>query len=190
MDQAAALLVALRAAASLSDGRLESARVEALAGVLGIEKGELPALASRWQKAGQVAIAWGGVLEVLPEATPSAGVVINNQSANFGPGAVIAGRDAAGGTVTVTPEAAFGALAAVITKIQEIRPGLQGTAAEAADGATQALKVPPTAEAPAEVRRAWASEAGRWIGRLLTAAPQAKAAAELGEKVLKGLDWG
>jgi hypothetical protein len=51
MDQAAALLVALRAAAGLGDGRLEPARVEALAGALGVGKEELPALAARWQEA-------------------------------------------------------------------------------------------------------------------------------------------
>src|SRR4029453_6447303 len=77
MDQAAALLVALRAAAALGDGRLEPARVEALAGALGIRKEKLPALAARWQEAKQVKIAWGGVLEVLPEAPANASVVIN-----------------------------------------------------------------------------------------------------------------
>ena len=190
MDQAAALLVALRAAAGLGDGRLGPARVEALAGALGIESEALPALAARWQKAGQVAIAWGGVLEVLPEAPEKASVVINAQGSSFGPGAGIAGRDFTGGTVTVTPEAAFGALAAVLAKLQEIRPGLQGEAAAAADKATRSLEVRPAAEAPVEARRAWAEDATAWLGRLLTAAPQAKAAVELGEKALKGLAWG
>jgi hypothetical protein len=137
-----------------------------------------------------VKIAWGGVLEVLPEAPANASVVINAQGASFGPGAGIAGRDFTGGTVTVTPEAAFGALAAVLAKLQEIRPGLQGEAAEVADKAAQSLKAPPAAEAPAETRRAWAGSATAWLGRLLTAAPQAKAVVELGEKALKGLGWG
>lgn len=188
MDQAAALLGALRATASLSGNRLEPVHVEALAAVLGIKEESLPALATRLQEAKQVEIQWGGVLKVLPEASSGASVVFNNQGASFGPGAVIAGRDATGGTVTVTPEA-FGALAAVIAKLQEVRPSLQGEAAEAADGMTQALKAPPAAEASADTRRAWASEAGHWLSRLLAAAPQAKAAAELGEKVLKGLGW-
>lgn len=190
MDQAAALLVALRAAASLGDGRLEPARVEALAGALGLEKEKLPTLVARWQKAGQVAIAWGGILEMLPEASASASVVINNQGASFGPGAVIGGRDATGGTVIVTPEAAFGVLAAVVAKLQEIRPSLQGEAAEAADKAAQALKVPPASEAPAEARRTWVSGAKGWLGRLLKAAPEVKDAVELGEMALNGLDWG
>lgn len=189
MDQATVLLTALRAAASLGDGRLDPARIEALAATLGIKEESLPVLAARLQEAKQVEILWGGVLKVLPEMSSSAGVVQNFQGASFGSGTVVAGRDAAGGTVTVTPEAAFGALAAVIAKLQEVRPGLQGEAADAADGATQALKAPPAAEAPADTRRAWASEAGRWLGRLLAAAPQAKAAAELGEEVLKGLGW-
>ena len=190
MDQAAALLVALRAAAGLGDGRLEPARVEALAGALGIGRVEFPALAARWQESKQVRIAWGGVLEVLPEAPANASVVINAQGSSFGPGAGIAGRDFTGGTVNVTPEAAFGALAAVLAKLQEIRPGLQGEAAEAADKATQSLKAPPAPEAPAETRRAWAGNTTVWLGRLLTAAPQAKAVVELGEKALKTLGWG
>jgi hypothetical protein len=189
MDQAMALLAALRAAASLGDGRLNPARVEALAGTLGIKEESLPALAARLQEAKQVELQWGGVLKVLPEASAGAGVVQNFQGASFGPGAVVAGRDATGGTVTVTPEAAFGALAAVIAKLQEVRPGLQGEAAEAADGATQALKAPPAAEASADTRRAWASKASGWLGRLLATAPQAKAAAELGEEIVKGLGW-
>ena len=174
MDQAAALLVALRAAAGLGDGRLGPARVEALAGALGIEGEALPALATRWQRAGQVAIAWGGVLEVLPEAPAGASVVIDGRGASFGPGATIAGRDATGGTVTITPEAAFGALAAVLVKLREIRPGLAGEAAEAADRAAETLKTPPPPEAPAETRHAWATAAGEWFGRLLKAAPQAR----------------
>ena len=188
MDQAAALLVALRAAAGLGDPRLEPARVEALAGALDLEKEKLPALVARWQKAGQVTIAWGGILEVLPEASASANVVINNQGASFGPGAVIGGRDATG--VTVTPEAAFGVLAAVVAKLQEVRPGLQGEAAEAADKATQALKEPPASEAPAEARRTWLSGAKGWLGQVLKAAPEAKDAVELGEMALNGLGWG
>jgi hypothetical protein len=87
------------------------------------------------------------------------------------------------------PEAAFGALAAVLAKLQEIRPGLQGEAAEAADKAAQSLKAPPAPEAPAEARRAWAENATAWLGRLLMAAPQAKAVVELGEKAVKALDW-
>ena len=78
----------------------------------------------------------------------------------------------------------------MLVKLQAIRPGLQGEAAEAADKATRSLEAPPAAEAPAEARRAWAGNAAAWLGRLLTAAPQAKAAVELGEKALKGLGWG
>lgn len=189
MDQATALLAALRSAASLGDDRLDPARVEALAGILGIKEESLPALATQLQEAKHVEILWGGILKVLPEASSGAGVVFNNQGANFGPGTVIGGRDATGGTVTITPEAAFGALAAVIAKLQEVRPGLQGEAAEAADGTTQTLTAPPAAEASADTRRAWASEASGWLSRMLAAAPQAKAAAELGEKILKGLGW-
>ena len=189
MDQATALLAALRAAASLGDSRFDPTRVEALAGTLGIKEESLPALAARLQEAKQVEILWGGVLKVLPEASSGASVVQNFQGASIGPGVVVGGRDATGGTVTVTPEAAFGTLAAVIAKLQEVRPRLQGEAADAADGATQVLKAPPAAEASADTRRAWASEAGRWLGRLLAAAPQAKAAVELGEEILKGPTW-
>lgn len=193
MDQATALLAALRAAAGLG-GRLEPVRVEALAAALGLVPEELPALVARWHKAKQVKIAWGSVLEVLPEeapagAGPGAGVVMNFQGANFGPGAVIGGRDATGGTVTVTPEAAFGTLVAVLDKLREIRPGLQGEAAEAADRAAETLKTLPPLDAPAEARRTWAAAAGEWLGRL-KAAPQVKAVAELGEKALKALGWG
>lgn len=190
MDQAAALLMALRAAAVLSEGRLEPARVEALAGVIGLKSEDLPAQIARWQEAGQVTIHWGGVVEVLPEPSGNASIVINAQGANFGPGVTIAGRDAAGGTVTITPEAAFGSLAAVIAKLQEIRPTLQGEAVEAAEKVDQSLKAPPAAEAPEEVRRAWVSNAREWLDRLLKAAPQVKALVELGEKALKGLGWG
>lgn len=190
MDQATALLAALRATASLSGDRLEPAQVTALAGVLGIKEESLPALAAQLQETKQVEIQWGGVLKVLPETSSGASIVQDLRGASFGPGAVIGGRDATGGTVTVMPEAAFSVLAAVIAKLQEVRPGLQGEAADAADGATQALKAPPAAEASPDTRRAWASEAGRWLSRLLATAPQAKAAAELGEKVLKGLGWG
>ena len=198
MDQAAALLVALRAAAGLGDAKLEPARVEALAGALGIGREELPALAARWQDAKQVKIAWGGVLEVLPEPPAAGGggttfhlQNANFQGANFSHAAAFAGGDATtGGTVGITPEEAFGTLAAVLAKLQAIRPGLQGEAAEAADKAAQSLKAPPAPEAPAEARRAWAGNTTAWLGRLLTAAPQAKAAVELGEKALKGLGWG
>ena len=74
MDKAAALLGALRTAAGLGD-RLDPARVEALAAVFGLGQEELPALVARWQRAGQVAVAWGGVLEVLPEPPAGASVV-------------------------------------------------------------------------------------------------------------------
>ena len=154
MDQAAALLMALRAAAGLSEGRLEPARVEALAGIIGLKTEDLLAHIARWQKAGQVTIHWGGVVEVLPEPSPRASSVINAQGAQT-LARTIAGRDAMGGTVTITPEAAFGSLAAVIAKLQEIRPSLQGEAVEAAEKVDQALKALPAAEAPAEVRRAW-----------------------------------
>ena len=189
MDQVTALLAALRAAASLGDNRLDRARVEAIAGTLGIKEKSLPALATRLQEAKQVEILWGGVLRVLPEASSGAGVVINQQGASFGHGAVVAGRDATGSTVTITTEEAFGTLAAVIAELQKVRPDLQGKAAEAADGATQALRAPPAANAPPETRHAWASEASGWLSRLLATAPQAKAASELGEKVLKDLGW-
>ena len=180
------MLAALRAAASLGDGRFDPTRVEALAGMLGIKEESLPALAAQLQEAKQVEILWGGVLKVLPEASSGASVIINNHGASFGPGAVMAGRDAMGGTVTITPEAAFGALAAVIAKLQEVRPGLQGEAADAADGAIQALRAQPAAEASPDTWRAWASGTGRWLGRLLAVAPQAKAAVELGEEIVKG----
>jgi len=67
MHQAAALLTALRIEAGPSGGRLEPTRVEALAAALGIVREELPALVAGWQKAGEVALAWGGMLEVLPK---------------------------------------------------------------------------------------------------------------------------
>jgi len=92
--------------------------------------------------------------------------------------------------VNVTPEAAFGILATVLATLQEVRPDLQGEAAEAADGATGVLKALPQTEAPADVRRAWAAEAAEWFGQLLKAAPQVKALADLGEKALKALGWG
>jgi hypothetical protein len=190
MDQAAALLMALRAAAALSDNRLEPARVEAHAKLLGLNPEDLPGLAERWQKAEQVALHWGGVLEVLPEKPDKASVIINAQGATFGPGAALAGRDATGGNVTITPEAAFGSLAAVVAKLQEIRPRLQGEAAAAAEKAEQSLKARPAQEAPAEVRRGWVTNAGEWLGRLLKAAPEVKDVVELGDKALKGLGWG
>jgi hypothetical protein len=144
---AAALLMALRATAGLSGNRLEPAQVEAHARLLGLKSEDLPALAARWQKAGQVALHWGGVLEVLPETSGNATVVINAQGASFGPGATIGGRDATGGTVTITPEAAFGSLAAVIAKLQEIQPRLQGEAAEATER-SQGGRSTPVAQPP------------------------------------------
>jgi hypothetical protein len=189
MDQAGALLIALGAAASLGDKRLEAARVEMLAGALGLKSEQLPGLVAQWQKAGQVALHWGGVVEVLPEASQNAGVIFNAQGATFGPGATLAGRDATGSTVTITPETAFGSLAAVIAKLQDVRPALQGEAAAAAEKAAQSLRNPPSAEAPEGVRRSWVSTAGDWLDRLLKAAPEVKDAVELGDKALKGLGW-
>ena len=86
MDQATALLAALRATASLGNSRLNPARVEALAGTLGIKEESLPALVAQLQEAKQVELQWGGILKVLPEAPSGASVVINNQGASFGPG--------------------------------------------------------------------------------------------------------
>ena len=51
MDQAAALLAALEAAASLGDAKFDPPRVEALAGAIGLEREKLPALVSQLQKA-------------------------------------------------------------------------------------------------------------------------------------------
>lgn len=190
MNRAAALLEALRAAAGFGD-RLDPARIEALAAAFDLGREALPALVASWQKAGQVAVAWGGVLEVLPEppAAGGGGTTFNLQGATLGHGATLAGRDATGSTVNITPEAALGALAAVLAKLQEIRPGLQDEAAEAADSAAEALKASPPPDAPAEARRAWAAGATECLVRLLKAAPQVKAVADLGEKALKALGW-
>ena len=77
----AALLEALRAAARVGDGRLGPGRVEALADARGVAAEELPALVARWYKAGQVAISWGGTLEVLPEAAADASPAIRGRGA-------------------------------------------------------------------------------------------------------------
>ncbi len=189
MDHAAALLAALEAAASLGDAKFDPPRVEALAGALGLEREKLPALVSQLQKAGKVAIGWGGVVEVLHEQGAGAGVVFNLQGARFGSGARLAGRDAHGATIHITPERAFGALAAVIERLQSVRPGLRDDAAAAADKTIEALKVRPSAEAPPEARRRWVGETTTWLARLLATAPQVKDAVELGEEVVKGLGW-
>ena len=68
----------------------------------------------------------GGVLKVLPKTSSGESVVFQQPEGQLRPGHHLAGRDATGGTVTVTPEAAFGTLAAVIAKLQEVRSGLQG----------------------------------------------------------------
>ena len=189
MDQAAALLAALVAAASLGDAKFDPPRVEALAGALRLEREKLPALVSQLQKAGKVAIGWGGALEVLPEQGTSGGAVFNLQGARVGSGATFAGRDAHGATINITPERAFGALAAVIERLQSARPDLRDEAATAADKTIEALKAQPSAQAPPEARRRWVGEATTWLARLLATAPQVKDAVELGEEVVKGLGW-
>jgi hypothetical protein len=193
MDQAAALLSALQAAASLGDANVDPSRVEALAGALGLEREGLPALVSQLQKAGKVAIGWGGIVEALPEQGAGASVVFNQQGANFGPWATFAGRDAHGTTIQITPERALGALAAVIASLQTARPNLHEEAATAADRAIEALKAQPSAEAPPEERRQWMKTVKAALGGLaglLALAPQLKDAVELGEDALKGLGWG
>jgi len=189
MDQAVALLAALEAAASLGDAKFDPARVEALAGAIGLEREKLPALVSQLQKAGKVAIGWGGVVEVLPGQGAGGGVVFNLQGASVGPAATFAGRDAHGATIHITPERAFGGLAAVIERLQSLRPGLHDDAAAAADKTIEALKARPSAGAPPEARRQWVGEATTWLARLLATAPQMKDAVELGEEVVKGLGW-
>jgi hypothetical protein len=189
MDQAAALMAALEAAAKLGDDELDPTRVEALAGALGLERQILLALIDQLETAGKVALRYGGVVKVPLEQTAGAGVVFNMQGASFGPGATFAGRDAHGATVHTTPEEAFGTMAAVLTKLQAVRPNLQDEAATAADRTIEVLKGRPAAEAPEEARRNWAREAKIWLARLLAAAPQVKDAVELGEDVVKGLGW-
>jgi len=95
MDQAAALLAALEAAASLGDAKFDPPRVEALAGAIGLGREKLPALVSQLQTAGKVAIGLGGVVEVLPEQGTSGGVVFNLQQASVGPGAMFVGPSSA-----------------------------------------------------------------------------------------------
>jgi hypothetical protein len=185
MDQVAALLAALEAAAGLGDSKLDPPRVEALAGAIGLEPAKLPALVSQLQKAGRVAIGWGGVVEVLPEQ--GAGVVFNFQGASVSPGATFAGRDAHGAMIHITPERAFGALAAVIERLQSVRPDLGDDAAAAADKTIETLNRQPSAEAPPETRRRWVGEATTWLARLLAVAPQVKDAVELGDEVVKAL---
>jgi hypothetical protein len=186
MNQASALFAALEAAASLGGAKFDPLRVEALAGAIGLEREKLPALVSQLQKAGKVAIGWGGVVEVLPEQGT---VVFNLQGASVGPGATFAGRDAHGATIHITQERAFGALAAVIERLQSVRPGLSDDAAAVADKTIDTLKAWPSAEAPSETRSRWAGEATTWLSRLLVAAPLVKDAVELGEDVVKGLGW-
>jgi hypothetical protein len=189
MDQAEALLAALGAAASLGDSKFDPPRVEALAAAIGLEREKLPALVSQLQKAGKVAIGWGSVLEVLPEQGTSGGVVFNLQGASVGPGATLAGRDAHGATIRITPERAFGALAAVIEHLQSVRPGLRDDGAAAADKAIEALKAQPSADASPEARRQWVGEATTWLAHLLAIVPQLKDAVELGKEVIKGFGW-
>jgi hypothetical protein len=189
MDQAAALLAALEAAASLGDDKLDPARVEALAGALGVERDRLPALISQLQKAGKVMIGWGGAVELLREQSAGARVVFNIHGSSFGPGATLAGRDAQGATIQITPERALGALAAIITSLQSVRPNLHDQAAEAADKTMEVLKASPAADAPPEARHRWAGEVKTWLARLLAVAPQVKDAVELGEEVVTGLGW-
>ncbi|MGO9360396.1 MAG: hypothetical protein ACLP1D_22445 [Xanthobacteraceae bacterium] len=189
MDQAAALLAALEAAAGFGNGKLDAARVEAIARPLGLEPETLPALISRLEKAGRVAISWGGLVEVLPEQGAGSGVTFNMQGATFGPGATFAGRDAHGAMIHITPETALAALVAVIENLRRARPGLHGEAAEAMDSTIEVLQARPPAESPPETRRKWVHEVATWLPRLLAAAPQLKDAVDLGEEVVKGLGW-
>lgn len=190
MDRASALLAALRARAVLGGNRLTAGAVEGLADLLGLAREELPALVGRLQRDGHVALVWGGGLDVLPERPAAAGaggnsgVTFTFQGVTFGPGATIAGRDAAGGTVRSTPEDAFGALAAVLEQLRRMRPELDGEAARAADDADRALSEAVKPRATAEERRSRAGAAGAALGRLLDAAPKAKALYDLGEKAL------
>jgi hypothetical protein len=189
MDQAAMLLSALQAAASLGDANFNPTRIETLAGALGLERERLPALVSQLQKADKVAIGWGGVVEVLSEQDTGAAVVFNLQGASVGSGATLAGRDAYGGTIHITPERAFGALAAVIERLQSVRPGLRDEVAAAADKMIETLKAPPSPQATSEVRHRWVGAVKAGFTGLLAAAPQLKDAVELGEEVEKGLGW-
>ena len=189
MDRGAALLVALRTIASLGDGKVEAVQLESLATTLGIQANELPAIVTRWETAGNVKIGWGSVLTVVPQAASSASVIINAQGASFGPGSAIGGTSAVGGTVNITPETAFGVLAAAVAGLQGLQPTLDGHTASVAEEVTQLLKDPPKVEAPVEVRRAWALNAAKSCGRLLELAPQAKALVDLGHMALNGLGW-
>lgn len=190
MDQAAALLAAFAAAASLGDAKFDPPRIEALARAIGLEREKLPALVSQLQKAGKVAIGWGGVVEVLPEQSTTKGVVFNLQGAHFETGATLAGRDARGAMIHITPERTLGALAAVIERLQTARPYLRDDAAVAADKTIEALQAQPSVDAAPEARRRWVGEVTIWLARLLATAPQVKDAVELGEEVVKALGWG
>jgi hypothetical protein len=187
------LLSALQAAATLGDAKFDPTRVETLAGALGLERERLPALVTQLQKSGKVAIGWGGVVEVLPEQ--ATGVVFNLQGATIASGATFAGRDAWGGAnqvVQITPEHAFGALAAVLERLESVRPSLRDEVAAATDETIEALKAQLSADAPPEEHRCWMKRvkaALSGLSGLLALAPQLKDAVELGEEAVKGLGW-
>jgi hypothetical protein len=192
VDQASALLNAMRAAASLGDRKLDPVRVEALATALGIDRERLPELVTELQSAGKVTIAWGGNVEVLQEpgreqASSGGGTIINVHGSISGHGTTIAGRDATGGTVRATPEKAVSDLAAIVMKLQSVRSGLREEAAEAADKTIEALTARPSASASLEIRRSWASSAMTWLGKLLALAPEVKDAVELGQEAIKAI---
>lgn len=193
MDHSAALTAALRAKAKLGNDTLDAEQVEALAGVLGLTPEQLPELVAGLAKAvpSVIELIWGGSLKVLPEAKPAGTgdtIIQNFGGATFGHGTAIAGKgDAKGGTVTVSPEAARGELAAVLVQLREALPKLTGEAAHAAAQAEQVLAQAPAASASPETRQTWTQQAASWLRDLLRAAPEFGQLAKLGEEAVKAL---
>lgn len=182
MDASEALLSAVRLKAALDGRPLEPGEVETLAGAFGIAADRLPPLADAWAKAGKVRLGWGGKVEPVPESASSGGgVSIDLAGATLGAGAVIAGRDATGGTTIVAHGASLQQAAALLAAL---RPNLSGDAAQAASEAEDALRAPPSKDAPEPERRAWKDRALGSLGALLEKSPIALAIVELGERAV------
>jgi hypothetical protein len=185
MDETSVLLGALRAKARLGAPRLMPAEAEALAAAAGIEASALPSLVARLAEAGQVKLAWGGVVEVLPEppAQPG-GVVIDARGAQFGQGATLGGHGTTGATVTTNTGIAAGELAAVLHELRALQAELTGEAAACARAAEKTLRERPAPDAPEEVKHGWAERMKAALDGLLDRAPKAKVLVELAEKAL------
>lgn len=186
MDQATAFLAALRAAAALSPATpLPPARVEAMAGTLGLDPATLPALVAELQRREEVTLEWGGALRILPEKPVPGPSMIAHAS----PGAVVnmAGRDATMGDVNTGGSAALGQIAALLAELRAVRPTLDGEAAATAAEAEAVLAKAAKPETPADERKGLMRRALDGLGGLLGAAPQVKALVEVGEKVFKAL---